>query len=510
MTFLWLSLGWVAAPILHLYRVNAGSFPPSAVARPLTALILLHAALYAALRLRLKDDRAGALLSAAWSLFFLYPVPARLLESVLPRQSDLFALFGFALAMAVVLKAGWRRKPAGTAWRTLVAAGALLGAFEAALFLPRLAARTVDGTGPTPRPAVRAAAPAAGAPHILYIVLDGYGSGDVLRARYGFDNEPFLRCLEADGFSVARRSRANYSHTVLSLSSSLNMDYLQSFGLPLGPGRDLTFLKPVLERNRVRRELRARGYRFVALESGYDLTELEEADRRVRITSRLTEFERGLIEPTPLAALARTSGLASLSPWRAHHRRVLGALEAIDRLAAEPRPLFVFAHVVCPHPPFVFDREGRFFGGTPGFFMSSGSDLVRPGLLTAPEHRAYYLAQMGFLNRRLEGLMDRLLQPGRPPCLIILQGDHGPDSGTFHHNPAATDLFERFGILLAVRFPRPAGLPPPEDLSPVNLFRLVLSREFGDDRPLLPERHYISDVDSPFEFIPVPAGSLRP
>jgi hypothetical protein len=63
-------------------------------------------------------------------------------------------------------------------------------------------------------------------PDIYYIILDGYGRADMLQALYGFDNSMFVNALEQRGFVVASESQSNYHRTLLSLSSSLNMQYL--------------------------------------------------------------------------------------------------------------------------------------------------------------------------------------------------------------------------------------------------------------------------------------------
>ena len=44
------------------------------------------------------------------------------------------------------------------------------------------------------------------APDIYYIILDRYANVDTLRELYDFDNEPFLRELEARGFTRGART----------------------------------------------------------------------------------------------------------------------------------------------------------------------------------------------------------------------------------------------------------------------------------------------------------------
>jgi len=288
------------------------------------------------------------------------------------------------------------------------------------------------------------------------------------------------------------------------------MDYLQSFNLPFDNEKLTVPLKPILSRNHVRKELRKYGYRFISLETGFELTDLRDSDQYLRTTSWLTEFELGLLQPTVLPKIGQVLGMESLSQWRIHYRRVPKTFRTLGTLAKIPGPFFVFAHIVCPHPPFVFDSAGHFIEKQPGLFMSSGDALICPGLISREEHRAYYKSQLSFLNRQIEQMLDRLLAPGMPPSVIILQGDHGPDSGTFHRTPAATDLFERFGILMAIRLPEGLEASYPDNLTPVNLFRFILDREFGEKRPLLPDKSYTINIDQPYRYIYCSPEMLKP
>ena len=63
-------------------------------------------------------------------------------------------------------------------------------------------------------------------PNIYYIVLDGYVRNDLLKEYYKYDNSPFTGELEKYGFRVASQAMANYPLTYLSISSSLQLEYL--------------------------------------------------------------------------------------------------------------------------------------------------------------------------------------------------------------------------------------------------------------------------------------------
>ena len=90
--------------------------------------------------------------------------------------------------------------------------------------------------------------------------------------------------------------------------------------------------------------------------------------------------------------------------------------------------------------------------------------------------------------------------------------DEGPypprfraDQYAFDWADATTDeLVMKYGILNAFYLPAEAGLPAEPAVYPtissVNTFRLVLSRYFGLDLPLLPDRSYTSaDPRRPYD-----------
>jgi len=68
----------------------------------------------------------------------------------------------------------------------------------------------------------------ASTPDICYIILDGYGRADMLQSVYGFDNSEFINALEQRGLVVENGSQSYYPRTILSLASSLNMQYLDT------------------------------------------------------------------------------------------------------------------------------------------------------------------------------------------------------------------------------------------------------------------------------------------
>lgn len=62
-------------------------------------------------------------------------------------------------------------------------------------------------------------------PDIYFFVLDAYSRADMLHTHLNYDNSAFIADLRSRRYNVLDRSRANYLYTLLSVSSTMAMDY---------------------------------------------------------------------------------------------------------------------------------------------------------------------------------------------------------------------------------------------------------------------------------------------
>lgn len=343
-------------------------------------------------------------------------------------------------------------------------------------------------------------------PDIYYIILDGYGRQDVLKELYGFDNNSFLNFLEEKGFFVARRSFSNYCQTYLSLASSLNFSYLD--WIPEKYGKDVTGRTPLvrlIRHNRLMRFLKKLNYKVIAFASGYSGTELRRADVYIRPPG-LTEFENLLLLRTPLGFLSidKEGGIQ----YKLHRQRLLFILDNIATLPEEKRPRIVFAHIIMPHPPFVFDSEGNPVNPSRPFSIRDGSHYFAESEESKEDYRRKYVAQLKFLNKKLSHLISQLLSKD-PEAIIILQADHGPGSLLSWETVKKTDIKERFGILNAYYLPGGCYGWIWQTISPVNTFRVILNRYFGTELSLLPDRAFYSPWLYPYRFVEVTSHLLK-
>ncbi len=325
-------------------------------------------------------------------------------------------------------------------------------------------------------PATRAGI--SGRPDIYYIILDSYAAADTLRASYRFDNRDFLDYLANRGFYLAGKSCSNYTSTLLSLGSSLNFEHMDF--LSRTPGRESTNISlpmKMVENSRIMRFLKANGYAFVNFKTPIGpAARNRNADLEIDCNRSLIgdDFLRLLIETTLLEPFFRAYNTES------QRERILCQLATLPGAASRPgirRPVFVFAHILCPHYPYVFGRDGRPVSAEEGRLVPR-KDL--------------YINQLVFLNKLLMGMLDALLAKQGSAPVIILQGDHGPMDHPEEKTMGET-LRVRTRILNAYLLPDGGATKLYASITPVNTFRVILNRYFGTTYPLLADQTFYAN-----------------
>lgn len=343
-------------------------------------------------------------------------------------------------------------------------------------------------------------------PDIYYIIPDSYARADVLERFFGFDNADFLTALRERGFYIADESRSNYVQTALSLASSLNMDYLEATPADAG---DRDALEQLLRHSKVRQSLAEMGYRVVAFESGYPITELGDADVYLHSTDYLNvNAVEGLLLINSAAVIAMDKGWLSVPvAGRANFTQVQYALEQLPEVAQLPGPKFVFMHIVAPHPPFNVTRTGSFMAPLSPDFGSLDGD----GRSGSPEvYVSGYIEKLLYTNQRLLTAVDAILDQSETPPVIIIQGDHGSGMLWSVNSMAETCMWERAAIFNAYYLPV-AGLDRLyPTITPVNTFRVIFDTVFESHLGTLEDLTYYSSWQRPYQFTDVTALTDSP
>jgi hypothetical protein len=349
------------------------------------------------------------------------------------------------------------------------------------------------------REAAVSVAPGQGSrPDIYFIILDGFARSDVMKELYDFDYSPVLDRLERRGFFVGRRSFSNYCQTRLSLASTLNLCYLDKL---ISPGSaDLLPLTEAIHGNLVRRTLRPLGYKFVSFATDFDPTEIPDADVFLKPAVLRPGFGQLLFEMTPLAAWR--SEVGGNDSFKTLRDRTLFVLDRLPEVATNREPTFTFAHLMAPHPPFVFGEHGE--DVSPRRILEDGSYFDNRKAFRSPEYvRTSYRNEAAFMIGRIERVIDQILANSPEPPVIVLQSDHGAFLRYHPEDLEATDLRERFGILNCIYGAgrKIEGLS--DGMTSVNTFRAILRDVVGANLPPLEERSYFSTLQQPLDFVDV-------
>jgi hypothetical protein len=329
-------------------------------------------------------------------------------------------------------------------------------------------------------------------PDIYYIILDSYTREDILNKYFSFDNSDFIDQLEGLGFFVADCSQSNYAQTRLSLSSSLNYRYLDEI-VQIDPSSKR--FNPVIKKSSVQRILENWDYELVAFETGHVNTELTDANIYFSGTKggllTVTEFDVSYLETSLLKSLFREpfyrADLLKADTYRARSAYVLDKLSDSIHIRG---PKFVFAHVMLPHPPFVFSPDGE------AIFIDY---LKEDGSADLKIYKDGFVKQTIFTNKRVLEIVKKILAESSQEPIIILQGDHGPHIGKVPQT----------SILNAYYMPGGSqGLY--KTISPVNTFRYIFNTYFGQELELYEDIGYFSPIHEPqaFEVIPNRCATL--
>jgi len=474
--------------VLFLYASNLSDTDPGEVLPVLLAVVVIAALLLVGGTLVLRSaPRAAILLSALIAFFFGYrhlvvlgagsPLAGR------PSQA-LWVLLGIGTLILV-----WRGgRSLKTATRALNALGLALIVVALAAIVPHLVGDVITSVPATSVPQPSVPPPSGPQRDIWVLVFDRYGSAESLRLNYGIE-ESLTPWLAEQGFHVSRAAHANYWRTSLSLASVLNLDYLDA----LPPGLSAA---ERLRDHALGRFLTDRGYRYIHIGSVFGPTRTAERatiNRRLEATS---DFSTALFDSTLAPNIVHWIGRTGLDARR--QRQADWArfeLQALEDARTEPGPKFVFAHLLLPHPPYVFEVDGG---------------LVPDGVDARRSSAEAYEAQMHYLDARIKDLLEPLLaEPTEDRPIIILMADEGPYPERYEGNPllqgpdpdfdwsSVTDeeLRIKFGILHAMMLP---GIEAePDVLTAVNTFRVVLNAYFDAELPLLPDRILVPESAGP-------------
>jgi hypothetical protein len=352
-------------PVLSMYAVIPGVSGLDEIVRAAVVAIAIAGALLLIAAASYRDTRKAALLVSVFLLVLItFDKAYRPLSGwtfagwhLLRPRFVLLASYLLLVAFAVWLMRTRRSFILTTVVANLAALGFLLPPVWLLLTAQVRAAESVRRVAALPP--ISAPATSHVRPDIFYLIFDRYGDEQTLRS-YGFDNEPLYAYLSDHGFYVARASRSNYLRTILSLASSLNLTYLDD--LTDKVGRDADTWQPLYDRvrdHRVAAFLHSQGYSYIHAGSWYTPTTLNpNAERNINCYTLAPYPMMRFLDSELIRPFTRRTDL--LDRRRQQWWRVKRQIDEVLKLAPLRGPKLVFMHILVPHTPFVFDRDGAY------------------------------------------------------------------------------------------------------------------------------------------------------
>jgi Sulfatase len=311
-------------------------------------------------------------------------------------------------------------------------------------------------------------------PSVYLVVMDEYLGSDGLREYFGYDNSGFESFLKSKGFKVLENTRSNYQLTLFSMTSLLNMSYIDEFReSKLQEHFTYKQILYALKYNSVCRLFRQEGYTIrnysnFEIENAPGMNSISELPQRIDlITSQTLIHQIKKYYPFWLQDLG-------IIIFRKNRRVAAGEIneEIMGKTIADinkksKTPTFAYVHLMMPHVPYLYDSTGRLTSDdprTPSSFEESDDA---------------YLQYLVYTNRRVSKFVTDLQTATKSEAAILLMSDHGL------RKPSQANPGVPYKTFNAVFMPGRTNDQWKNGMSNVNQFRVLFNTLYGTSLPLL-------------------------
>jgi hypothetical protein len=314
-----------------------------------------------------------------------------------------------------------------------------------------------------------------GYPDIFYIVFDEFSGFEPMR-RYWNNEEvdDFSLFLQSNGFFVAEQSYGSSIITLHEMATRLNYEVY--------PCCDLDKYAEIyyehISDNKVMHYLKSKGYSTAVFEEltipkAYPAMQSIIADysfKDVPYTIISTVGSGELIDEfgrlVANYSMLRAFPISHETSYSGHRDKILYVTNKIANLDEIQSPKFIYVHLLFPHLPFMFDKNGNVLDAR---FQSNWS---------------YYLGQYNYSIKIAEEMIGNILSnadPKRPP-VIIFQSDHG--ARNIDYGSVTLDDFPeeyKTSIVFTLYIPGYDTSNLPQDIDPIDTFPIVFNYLFDDN-----------------------------
>jgi hypothetical protein len=347
-------------------------------------------------------------------------------------------------------------------------------------------------------------------PDIYYIVMEDYENNSVLKDQFGANNNKFMDWLRSQNFDVNESALSQYPFTASSVASAMNMSYhnddLKKF--KNNNTQSATLFFNMTRQAEVVKLLKQQGYTYNFLGNPYgafDSAPLADnvytsVDHTVKVFG-LAKNLRGIDVNDYLQSPYYRFSNVPLKWWPIKMNQtdpvgfIHDQLTSLDDLANAKQQggRFVFADILAPH--------------VPSYLNADCSISMNPGIDNGGKPiKQKYFDEMQCMNTQIKKIISDINKNSSGQAVVLLVSDEGQYPVNINQTllqpatPTAVndDIFDgsmlgwsrkdlqmKYGILQAVHIPG-ANNGDLQQMSPVNMFRVVLNRYFNYKYNYLP------------------------
>ena len=323
-------------PVLALYSINASEVLFISIQKALITSIVVTLGIFLIWLAVIRSWEKAALIATLTIIFFLTYGHVFDVTGEIIRRRYFIAIWG--LLYLVGLFFSLRVKNVRLATRNLNSISLILvGLVGFQLLVPAVRSALSEPSSENSAQPVSASAESDGR-DVYYILVDAFSRQDVLAENYGVDASGFISQLEELGFYIPNCTQSNYDKTVVSLTSTLNMNYLETLGFSYeSESRDMA---PKLRHSATRAQFESMGYDTVTFKSIYPWLAVtdstyyydyfESAEASVDLAS--LNFQYLFLRTTAVLPLGRMAGIETGN----HTPTFLGKLDSGRECPAKP------------------------------------------------------------------------------------------------------------------------------------------------------------------------------
>ena len=496
-------------PVLFIYSQNAREMPIQEIILPTLSIFFAAVLLWLLVRFIVKNnEKSGLIISLLLVLSFSYGHIFLLVDDFTLENSDIgrhrYLVIPFAISFIVGTYYFVKTKIKLNKVTTIV--NVFAGTFLAVILINvgTYNIENVDSFGSeliTSNTSLSAAdttietiPPYQGEiknyPDVYYIVLDAYTGSSSLKKFLNYDNQEFVSYLTNKGFNVNHESYSNYFGTELSTISTLNMRYLNFLTEEKDGYQEFPPPERMYEENIVMQNFKSAGYKVILIHKPFTQTKVSLPLFDLELCERNKYVDSELFSMTIKTSIL----ILLLEKWEEQDLRdaaLCGFSELPKQHQKFDEPIFVYAHLLIPHPPYIFGPEGE--------PVSS----VGPAGLVSWKDKDGYINGIKFANKKIKEVVDELLTDLENPPIIIIQADHGSQFDFDPSNTSNEYLEQVTSIFSAYYLPGMEKNLPTDVITPVNTFRIIFNSYFNADYDLLENKIYLVDEYGPEHFVDV-------